>query len=176
MLTKIKLGLGVALAVGMLAGCGAGQVQNGDLNANQDVDSAKEDSARRKSHPELYKCETDADCAAVEKAGCCPNGYLVAVNKDQEQRYATIYACTSAPAACPLFIVHDTRVAQCNAQTHACEMIAPEDITCNAFIAPQYQHHCPDGYTCNLLARGVPDAGGKCIADGTTPPAPVDNR
>jgi hypothetical protein len=176
MLTKIKLGFGALSVAVVLVGCGAGQVQNGDLTSDQDVDSAKEDSARKKSHPELYKCDADADCVAVEKAGCCPNGFLIAVNKDQAQRYETIYACQSQPTVCPLFVVHDTRVAQCDFQAHSCKMIAPEDITCGGFIAPSMQHHCPTGYSCNLLARGIPDAGGKCVADGTTPPAPTDNR
>ena len=45
MLTKIKFGFG-ALTVMMLVGCGAGQVDNNnDLTADQDADSAKEDSA-----------------------------------------------------------------------------------------------------------------------------------
>jgi hypothetical protein len=176
MLTKIKFGMGVLLAVSMLSGCGAGAVQSGDLTADQDVESGKEDAARKKSHPEFYKCDVDADCVAVEKAGCCPNGFLVAVNKDQVKAYETKYACTTPPQVCPLFVVHDTRVAQCNFEKHACAMIAPEDITCGGFIAPAMQHHCPTGFSCNLLARGVPDAGGKCVADGATPPAPVDNR
>lgn len=107
----------------MLVGCGAGQVQNGDLTANQDVESAKEDSARKKSHPEFYKCDVDADCVAVEKAGCCPNGFLVAVNKDEVKAYDAKYACTTPPQTCPLFVVHDTRVAQCDFQAHACKMI-----------------------------------------------------
>ena len=61
MLTKIKLGFG-ALSVMMLVGCGAGQVDNGTLSVDQDIESAKEDSACRKSHPEFYKCDVDADC------------------------------------------------------------------------------------------------------------------
>ncbi len=162
MWTQMKLGFGALSVAVLLVGCGAGQVQNGDLTASQDVDGAKEDSARKKSHPELYKCDVDADCVAVEKAGCCPNGYLVAVNKDEVAAYDAKYACKDTATICPQFVVHDTRVAQCDFATHACKMIAPEDIICGGFIAPAMQHHCPDGYQCNLLARGVPDAGGKC--------------
>ena len=42
MLTKIKLGMGTLSVVVLLVGCGAGSVDNGDLTADQDVDSAKE--------------------------------------------------------------------------------------------------------------------------------------
>ena len=100
MLTKFKMGFG-ALSVMMLVGCGAGQVDGGDLSAEQDIESAKEDSARKKAHPEFYACDTDADCVAVDKAGCCPNGFLVAVNKGEVKAYDAKYACTTPPATCP---------------------------------------------------------------------------
>ena len=93
MLTKIKLGFGAMAMVVLVVGCGAGQVDDGDLSAEQDIQSAKEDSAQRKAHPELYACQTDSDCVAIEKAGCCPNGFLVAVNKDEVKAYETTYAC-----------------------------------------------------------------------------------
>jgi hypothetical protein len=160
MLTNIKLGFG-ALSVMMLVGCGAGQVDNGDLTADQDVDSAKEDSARKKSHPEFYTCKDDSDCVAVEKAGCCPNGFLVAVNKNEVKAYETKYACTTPPQTCPLFVVHDTRVAQCDFQAHACQMIDPTQIHCGGFINPN--HSCPDGFSCNFAGH-VPDVGGSCVA------------
>src|SRR3954464_10245072 len=103
MWAKIKWGLGLALAVGLLGGgCGAGQVGGEqDLTASQDVESGKEDSARKGTHPSYYKCAADADCIAVEKAGCCPNGYLVAVNKDKVQAYSTTFACETPPRFCP---------------------------------------------------------------------------
>jgi hypothetical protein len=164
MVTKIKLGLGV-FSVALLLGCGGGQATN-DLTADDDVDSAKEDSLRRRAHPELYSCTTDADCVAVDKAGCCPNGYLVAVNKEQVKAYYTQYACLTPPTACPLLVVHDTRVAQCNFSTHSCEMIAPTSIACGGFIAPSLQHHCPEGYVCKYTT--VPDVPGSCVAASTT--------
>ena len=165
MLTKMTLGFG-ALSVLLLVGCGAGQVDGGDLSAEQDIASAKEDSARRAKHPELYTCDTDSDCVAVEKASCCPNGFLVAVNKEQVKAYDTTYACTSPPQVCPLFVVHDTRVAQCDNTKHQCQMIDPTQIRCEGFIAPALQHHCPDGYTCKFTT--VPDVPGTCVANDST--------
>ena len=172
MLTKIKLGFG-ALSVMLMVGCGAGQVDNSTLNADQDVDSAKEDSARKKSHPELYKCEADADCVAVEKAGCCPNGFLVAVNKDEVKAYDTKYACVTPPQFCPLFVVNDTRVAQCDIPHHQCQMIDPAQIRCGGFIAPAMQHQCPTGYECHF--QGVPDVPGFCQLKGDAPPVTTNN-
>jgi len=163
MLTKIKLGLGLALVVGMVMGCGAGQGGSQDLTADQDIESGKEDSARKGSHPSYYKCDTDADCVAVEKASCCPNGYLVAVNKDKVQAYATTFACNEPPHVCPHHIVNDTRVAQCNSEKHQCEMIDPSQIRCEGFVLPAYQHHCPTGWSCKL--GNVPDVPGSCVAD-----------
>jgi hypothetical protein len=172
MLTKIKMGF-AAVSMMMVVGCGAGQVDGGDLNADQDVDSAKEDSARKKSHPEFYKCDVDADCVAVDKAGCCPNGFLVAVNKGEVKAYDTKYACMTAPAACPLFVVHDTRVAQCDIPNHQCRMIDPEQIRCGGFIAPAMQHQCPMGYECHY--QGVPDVPGFCQLKGDAPPVTTNN-
>ena len=166
MLTKFKMGFG-ALSVMMLVGCGAGQVDGGDLSAEQDIQSAKEDSARKKAHPEFYACDTDSDCIAVEKAGCCPNGFFVAVNKGEEKAYDTTYACNTPPQACPLFVVHDTRVAQCDIPHHQCQMIDPTQIRCGGFIAPAMQHKCPTGYECHF--QGVPDVPGTCVATGDAP-------
>lgn len=150
----------------LMVGCGAGQVDNGDISAAEDGDSAKEDSAQRAKHPELYQCDTDSDCVAVEKAGCCPNGFLVAVNKDEVKAYDDNYACTARPKFCPLFVVNDTRVAQCDGSAHQCQMIDPTQIRCEGFIAPALQHHCPAGYSCKFTT--VPDVPGTCVADDST--------
>lgn len=160
MFTNLKLGFASISIALVLAGCG-GVAQPGDLTADQDLDSAKEDSARKQSHPELYACQTDDDCVAVEKAGCCPNGFLAAVNKDEVKSYDTIYACTNPPASCPFYVVHDTRVAQCDYGTHQCHMIDPSQIVCGGFIAPARQHQCPAGYQCNYAGH-LPDVGGSC--------------
>lgn len=160
MLTKIKLGFG-ALSVVLLVGCGGGVVSNGALSAEQDLASAKEDSECRAQHPEFYTCQTDSDCVAVEKAGCCPNGYLVSVNKDQVDAYDTTYACTEDAPLCPQFVVNDQRVAQCDFTSHQCQMILPTDVRCGGFIAPAMQHQCPTGYACHYTS--VPDLPGSCV-------------
>ena len=95
----------------------------------------------------------DADCVAIEKAGCCPNGFIVAVNKDEVKAYETKYACTTPPAICPMFVVKDTRVAQCDFQAHTCQMIDPTQIHCAGFINPS--HACPDGFSCELPRPGA---------------------
>jgi hypothetical protein len=161
MLTKIKLGLGVVGMAMVLVGCG-GQVNGGDVvSAEQDIQSAKEDALCKSSHPSFYKCDTDADCVAVEQAGCCPNGYQVAVNATKVDAYQTTFACTEK-RICPLYVVNDTRVAQCDFAKHQCQMIQPTDIHCGGFIAPARQHQCPTGFTCQL--DKVPDVGGSCVA------------
>ncbi|HEX6835984.1 MAG TPA: hypothetical protein VF334_05390, partial [Polyangia bacterium] len=119
----------------------------------------------RKQHPEFYTCQTDSDCVAVEQAGCCPNGYLVAVNQGEVNAYDTTYACTDADPICPLFVVDDKRVAQCDFSTHQCQMILPTDIRCGGFIAPALQHACPNGYDCHYTS--VPDLPGSCVASST---------
>jgi hypothetical protein len=161
MLTKIKLGFG-ALSVMLLVGCG-GQVDGGDISAAQDAEDSKEDSARRVSHPEYYKCDADSDCVAIEKAGCCPNGFLVAVNANEVKAYDKKYACTNPPAFCPLFVVKDERVAQCDYTKHQCQMIDPAQIRCGGFIDPSLQHECTTGFTCQYGA--VLDVPGTCVAD-----------
>ena len=160
---KTKLNALGALSLLLMVGCGAGQVDNGDITADQDADSAKEDSARRASHPEFYKCDTDSDCVAVEKASCCPNGYLAAVNSNEVKAYDAKFACDEPPRVCPHFVVHDTRVAQCDIEKHQCQMIDPTQIRCEGFIAPALQHHCPTGFSCKFST--VPDVPGTCVAD-----------
>lgn len=164
MMTQVKMVFG-ALSVMLLIGCNGGQVQpqsSDVLSADADTASGKEDSTRRKAHPELYSCQTDSDCVAVEKAGCCPNGFLVAVNQDEVKSYNTIYACQDESPVCPLFVVNDTRVAQCDFTTHSCQMIDPAQIRCGGFIAPAMQHHCPTGFDCHYT--NVPDLPGTCVA------------
>lgn len=106
-------------------------------------------------------CGSDADCAAVDKGGCCIDGTLFAVNTSSQDDYADAVACTANPKPlCPQHIINDTRVAQCNGAVAHCQMIAPEDIHCGGFIANA--HQCPLGWTCQLTV-GHPDTGGSCV-------------
>jgi hypothetical protein len=111
------------------------------------------------AHPYDTSCQTDADCIAVDAAGCCPDGTDVAVNANAGDAYAAYAVCTMPPQTCPQHVVVETRVAQCNFTTNHCEMIQPEDIHCGGFIART--HACPDNFACHF--SGVPDVGGSCV-------------
>jgi hypothetical protein len=109
--------------------------------------------------PTQYRaCQHDADCVAVDRVGCCHNGWKEAVAVSQKAAYAASFTCPTPRPMCPMFIVRDQRVAQCDFPTHLCAMIKPEEIHCGGFI--RETHKCPDGYKC-VLGK-VPDAGGTC--------------
>jgi hypothetical protein len=110
------------------------------------------------SAPSFDACKVDSDCVAISKGGCCPNGFKVAVNKNEVAAYNAANACANPHPICPLFLINDTRIAECNFATHKCEMIAPGDVHCAGFITPT--HSCAAGYSC--LFSGVPDVGGTC--------------
>lgn len=116
-------------------------------------------------------CHTDDDCVAVSKGGCCPNGWNVAVNKTKAGAYAKATACKVHNQMCPLYLVNDTRTAQCNAGTKKCELVKPEEIACGGFIA--HAHKCPTGYICTHSGGMHPDLPGKCTKDVTPPPPPA---
>lgn len=113
------------------------------------------------SQPFDTSCKVDADCVAVSKGGCCPNGSKVAVSVGAEDEYATFAACHEPPHVCPLFVILDKRVAQCNTGTKKCEMVAPEDIRCGGFTLNP--HQCADGFHC--VFHQVPDVPGNCVAN-----------
>ena len=108
-------------------------------------------------------CATDDDCVAVPAGGCCPDGRSAAVNKDSVDAYAAATACTEPPHVCPLHVILETRVPQCNTGTTKCEMVEPTDIRCGGFT--MHPHQCPSGYMCHF--EGVPDVPGHCIASPT---------
>jgi hypothetical protein len=73
---------------------------------------------------EFRGCRADADCIAVERAGCCHNGWKEAVAASQADAYANANPCTKSPRpVCPMFRIRDPRVARCEAQTHLCTMV-----------------------------------------------------
>ena len=75
---------------------------------------------------EFRRCRADADCVAVERAGCCHNGWKEAVAATQAEAYASANQCTRSPRpVCPMFRIRDPRVARCEAQTHLCTMVRP---------------------------------------------------
>jgi hypothetical protein len=70
-------------------------------------------------------CQSDADCLAVPRAGCCDNGWKEAVAASQTDAYAQANACTRQRPVCPMFKVRDRRVAYCEPQTHLCSLKQP---------------------------------------------------
>jgi hypothetical protein len=110
----------------------------------------------------IFGCHVDSDCVAVPKEECCPSGRKEAVNKHHVVAYEHKYACKQKPQVCPLFMILDTRVAECNASTNKCEMVAITDIQCGGFV--MNPHTCPPGYDClsgPTIGRN-PDLPGEC--------------
>src|SRR5262245_26827916 len=103
-------------------------------------------------------CTTDADCVAVPAGGCCPDGRSAAVNTGSVDAYAAATTCTEPPHVCPLHVILETRVAQCDQDTGHCAMIEPTDIRCGGFT--MHPHACPAHYDCHYDA--VPDIPGHC--------------
>lgn len=111
------------------------------------------------SKTSIYACQVDSDCVAIPAGGCCPNGSEAAVNKHHVTAYNNAHECTNPPHVCPLYVIHETRVAQCNTATNKCEMIQPENIHCGGFT--RNPHSCPTGYACDFSGH-VPDVPGVC--------------
>jgi hypothetical protein len=74
--------------------------------------------------PQFRACQSDADCVAVPRAGCCDNGWHEAVAVTEKDAYAKANACTK-PHPCPMYRVRETRVAKCDATTKLCTMVQP---------------------------------------------------
>jgi hypothetical protein len=110
-----------ALASVGVAACAA---TTGD--ASEEPASESQDAELRKS---LTSCNVDSDCVAVPRGGCCDNGWKEAVNKHHTHAYANATKCTvSPPPFCPLYMVLDRRVAQCDTHAKQCKMIAVAEI------------------------------------------------
>jgi hypothetical protein len=67
-------------------------------------------------------CGSDDDCVAVPLASCCHNGWKTSVSRCEEDAYAHSFVCPHARALCPLYLVVDRRVPECNPATHLCEL------------------------------------------------------
>ena len=72
----------------------------------------------------LY-CENNSQCVAVDRAGCCHNGWKDAVNKDRIAEYQQANACKDRHTLCAMYMVHDDRVAVCDTGKHQCAMVKP---------------------------------------------------
>jgi hypothetical protein len=104
-------------------------------------------------------CTFDSDCVAVDRVACCHNGWKESVANSQKEAYAKSFTCPQAHPICPMYLVHDARVPQCDNATHLCTMTRAEDIACGGFI--RNKHVCPSGYHCQLSRH--PDVPGKCV-------------
>ena len=113
--------------------------------------------------PVWESCSTDADCVAVPQVGCCSNGYKASVNKHHVAAYDASFTCPSPHPICPMYVILDTRQAECDNSSHTCQMVAIDDISCGGFVANQ--HHCPTGYDCTGATN--PDLPGKCTEPST---------
>jgi hypothetical protein len=125
----------VALTSFSVAACAS----NTDPTAEEDpVASDQQDLSMAK----ITACTADADCVAVPVGGCCGNGYNAAVNKHHTKAYENSSKCKlTPPPMCPMYLVHDTRVAQCNEKAGKCEMVAPKDCRTTG---------CSAGATCQM--------------------------
>lgn len=139
-----------------------------DPSPSDDPTADVQDEELRSS---ITSCKVDSDCVAVDRGGCCHNGWLEAVNKHHVRAYENATRCKVHNMMCPMYMVHDTRVAQCNTGTHKCEMVEPEDIRCGGFT--MNPHACPDGYRCDFTGV-VPDVPGTCVEDTDAGPGDTD--
>jgi hypothetical protein len=91
---------------------------SGTDNGSEDTSASTSEDLSAKA---MLACTDDAECVAIEKPACCPNGMKVAVNSKHVKAYENANKCTNPPQVCPLFVIDDTRVAACVSQK--CEMV-----------------------------------------------------
>lgn len=102
-------------------------------------------------------CNKDSDCVKVE-SGCCPLGNYVAVRSAAEDFFHDSLGCAENPV-CPKIMVRPSYdMAECNTNTHKCELVAPKDIACGGRTTNP--HACPQGYVCQGAAN---DGTGSCV-------------
>jgi hypothetical protein len=147
------------------AACGSAPSSEVAESSNQAMTSPAAD-------PAFTPCAFDSDCVAVPQAGCCNNGWLVAVNSDLVDDYNTANTCTVHNMMCMQYVVVDTRVAVCDNTSLACQMVAPTSIQCGG--TDVNAHSCPAGYGCVLANDG--SGLGTCTQGApSTPTAPCDD-
>jgi hypothetical protein len=71
----------------------------------------------------LRVCAADVDCVAVDRVGCCHNGWKTAVAAAQEDAYTKSFACPDPHPICPMYLVRDDRAAACDASHHLCVLV-----------------------------------------------------
>ena len=103
---------------------------------------------------DFYSCSVDADCVAVARASCCPNGMLEAVSKQSVDAYKASVTCGKGRRICPMYRVMDKRVAICGNASKRCEMVQPDQIACGG--AGPNVHACPSGSQCDGTGHCAP--------------------
>jgi hypothetical protein len=74
--------------------------------------------------PDAFRtCQTDSDCVAVLRNGCCRNGLHEAMNQASVEAYKASFTCPTRHPICPMHLVLDRRVPACTAATHQCAMV-----------------------------------------------------
>jgi hypothetical protein len=102
-------------------------------------------------------CTQDSDCIKI-LGGCCHNAYT-SIHAGQEDAYQASLQCPVG-RMCPLYIPNPTdEVAQCNNNTHTCELVDPLAISCGGHV--RNMHSCPEGFICEGAGLAV-DAPGAC--------------
>jgi hypothetical protein len=71
----------------------------------------------------IYACQSDADCVAVPRAGCCNNGYKEAIARGQEEAYRAAHPCARKRMICPQFVINDRRQPLCDSAEQQCVMV-----------------------------------------------------
>jgi hypothetical protein len=123
------------------------------------MDSGAEEAPDSGALAQFRACTLDSDCVAVDRVGCCHNGWKEAVASSQAPAYEKSFTCPQAHPMCPMYIVRDARVPLCDNGAHLCTMTRPEDVACGGFI--RNKHTCPTGLHCQLAKH--PDIPGKCV-------------
>jgi hypothetical protein len=74
--------------------------------------------------PSFRGCAADKDCIAVDRIGCCRNGWKEAVAASQAAAYAASFHCPDPHPVCPMYLVRDDRVPVCDRVQQLCELRA----------------------------------------------------
>jgi hypothetical protein len=151
---------------------GAAGLPKGLLQSQAEAGS-RADRATGAAPAYLRNCRKDSDCVAVDRVGCCHNGWKEAVAVTAKEAYADSFTCPEQSPICPMYLVRDLRVPECDSTSPAspesgrnadpgrgqCIMVAPSEIACGGSRANA--RACPSGYRCRPSTTAG-DGSGKC--------------
>ena len=96
-----------------------------DAGGNAGDDAGDDEGGDYGDPTPFASCSVDADCIAVDRLGCCDNGWKVAINRAETAAYDASFTCETPRPICAMYRVIDQRVAKCDGETHLCTMVAP---------------------------------------------------